>query len=633
MQRFQGLQRGALRVRRGIGVISGAAAALAVVGFGAAWSQTDFSDAAAASVFAAKCGSCHEPAIDRAPPREALAQRTPESVVTALTSGPMQNFASGLTPSMIRGLATWLTGKPFSTTARPAAGLQPADNRCAANPPIRAAATDWNGYGRTPASSRFQPNTGLNAKNVERLKVKWAFSLAGGRAGQPTIVGDRMFLTTFAGDVFSLDAKTGCVYWRKAIGSPMRASPLVVRRPGESPSGWVMYVGDFNRDFRALDAMTGAELWKTNLDAHPLSMLTGGPAILGDRIYVPISSSEEVTGDLASYSCCTFGGKLAALDAKSGRLVWKTAVLDPKPTRKNAAGTQLYGPAGAAIWSQPTIDAKRGQVYVTTGDSYTEVDAPTSDAVVAIGLADGKIRWVRQTLKADNFLIACGPRRGVNCPLGTLGPDVDYGSSPILFSLPTGKQVVIAGQKSGLVSGIDPDTGAALWQTQVGYGSLFGGIEWGMAADNRALYVAISDGAAPRDKARAGLYALDPATGKLIWESPAPRVPCGWGAAQCKPAQSAPATAIPGVVFSGGQDGWLRAYASDTGRTLWSFDSAGRTYPTVNGVAEQKGGAFDHTGFVVSGDRLFAISGYNGSTGAYAGNPLNVLLAFTIDGK
>src|SRR5204862_5528870 len=138
-------------------------------------------------------------------------------------------------------------------------------------------------------------------------------------------------------------------------------------------------------------------------------------------------------------------------------------------------------------------------------------------------------------LKADNFLIGCAPRRGVNCPLGTLGPDVDYGSSPILATLPGGKQIVMAGQKSGLVSGLDPDTGAKVWQTQVGYGSLFGGVEWGMAADNKALYVAISDGAAPRDKARAGLYALDRATGRLLRESLAPTVPCGWSHKPCSP--------------------------------------------------------------------------------------------------
>ena len=610
-----------------------AAALLLAAGLGGvALSQQARGDGA--SVFDARCKACHDPAKDRAPSREALAQRAPDNIVAALTTGVMKPFAEGLTPEQVRGLAVYITGKPLAFAAGASSVPQPPDVKCAANPPIRAAATDWNSYGRTAGSSRFQPNTTLSPGNVARLKVKWAFSLAGGRAGQPTVIGDRLFLVTFAGDAYSLDAASGCVHWKSAIGAPMRTSPLIAHRPGDSPSGWVMYVGELGGGFRALDAMTGATLWKTQLDTNRFAGITGAPVLGADRLYVPISSAEELAGDMADYGCCQFGGKVAALDPRTGAVIWKTAVLEPKPTRKNAAGTQLYGPAGAAIWSQPTLDPKRGQLYVTTGDSYTEVDAPTADAVLAIGLADGKIRWAMQTLAADNFLIGCGPRRrGANCPLGTIGPDVDYGSSPILFTLKGGRQVLMAGQKSGLVSGVDPDTGRQLWSQQVGFGSLFGGIEWGMAADGRALYVAISDGAAPRDKARAGVYALDPATGAFLWKAPAPSVACGWGKAQCKNAQSAPVTAIPGVVFSGGQDGWLRAYASDTGKALWEFDSAGQTYGAVNGVAAQKGGAFDHTGFVVSGGRLFAISGYNGSTGAYAGNPLNVLLAFTVDGK
>jgi polyvinyl alcohol dehydrogenase (cytochrome) len=587
---------------------------------------------------------CHDPAVDRAPNRAALQQRTPESVVQSLTSGSMSAMAAGLSPEMIRQVAVYVTGKPLAqatgaAAASLAASAQPADKMCATHPPIQAARTDWNGFGRDPAATRFQPNTTITPANVGRLKVKWAFSLAGGRAGQPTIIGDRLFLVTFAGDAYSLDAKTGCVHWRKALSGPARQSPIIERRPGASPSGWVMYVGDNTRDFHALDAMTGASLWKVNLDPHPLSMLTGSPVIHGDMIYVPVSSSEENMGNLASYSCCTFAGSVAAIDLKTGKQVWKTRLLEPKPTRKNASGTQMYGPAGAAVWSQPTIDAKRGQLYVATGDSYTEVDAPTSDAIVALDLKTGRIKWTNQVTKGDNFLIGCGAtRRGVNCPLGETGPDVDFGASPILQTLANGRQVVLSGQKSAVVYGMDPDTGRLLWQHKVGAGSALGGIEWGMASDGRAVYASNSDAAAPRQAAAGreagnpGLTAIDVATGKRLWQVPAPRVPCSWPSPRCNNAQSAPPTVVPGVVFSGGHDGWLRAYATGTGRTLWMFDSAAQTYRTTNGVPQQPGGSFDHTGFVVSGGMVYAISGYNGATGAY-GNPLNVLLAFSVDGK
>jgi len=625
----------------------GAMAALLTLGVGgtSAFYQNEHGDLpggvsnTGATLFDAKCSSCHDPAVDRAPDREALRQRSPEQVVQSLTRGTMVAMAGGLSPTMINQVAEYVTGKKLAVAGGPAqpplvAGIQPPDNMCTtAAPAIRTAATDWNGWGKAITGQRYQTNTTITPANVERLKVKWAFSIAGGRNGQPTIIGDWMFFGTFAGDIYALDAKTGCVRWRKPGVGPSRQSPVVLRRPGVSPSGWVVYVGDHARDFYALDAQSGREVWKTNLDNHPVSMLTGSPVAHGDVIYVPISSSEEATANQASYPCCSFGGKVAALDLNTGKLLWRTALIEAKPTRKNSAGTQMWGPSGSAVWSQPTIDAKRGQLYVATSDSYSEIENLTADAIVSIGLKDGKIRWVNQTTKNDNFLMGCGAtRRGVNCPLGEIGPDWDYGASPLLQTLPNGKQVVLAGQKSGMVFGMDPDSGKTLWETRVGRGSALGGVEWGMASDTRRLYVANSDASGPRDTAKPGVTAIDPATGKIVWQTPAPRVPCGWGGARCNNAQSAAISVVPGIVFGGGVDGWLRAYAADTGRTLWNFDSAGQTYRTVNGVPNQPGGSFEHSGPVISGGMLYTTSGYNGATGAF-GNPLNVLLAFSVDGK
>ena len=552
-----------------------------------------------------------------------------------LTKGSMTPMAAGLTPAMVNDIAEFVTGKKLAATGAAnqpplVSGLQPADNMCAAKAPAsKQAATDWNGWGKTATGARYQTATTITPKNVERLKVKWAFSMAGGRTGQPTVIGDWMFFGTFAGDFYALDAKTGCVRWHKRGVGPVRTSPVVEHRAGGSPSGWVVYFGDHLRNVWALDAMTGKEVWKLNIDNHPLAMLTGSPVIAGDVLYQPASSSEENMGAAPNYACCTFAGTVTAIDLKTHKVIWTTAMLDPKPSRKNTAGTQLYGPAGAGIWDQPVIDAGRGQLYITTGDSYTEAEETMSDAVVAIGLKDGKVRWHTQVTAKDAFLIGCP--RGMNCPQGTLGPDYDFGASPILASLPNGKQMVLAGQKSGLTYGIDPDTGKKVWESRVGAGSALGGVEWGMAYDGKRLYAAASDAAARQDP-KPGLSAVDPATGKILWNNPAPKVPCSWATRRCVNAQSAATTAIPGLVFQGGHDGWLRAYAADTGRTLWMIDSANHTYATVNGVPNQPGGSFDHSGPVVSGGMMFAISGYNGSTGAY-GNPLNVLLAFSVDGK
>ena len=604
------------------------------------------------AVFNARCKACHEPPVERAISREAMAQMAPEAIAFALTDGPMKPMAQGLAPEDVRALAVYLAGKPMSATGPRTGGLgarlgqgglrleppqgaaQPPGPACKSDPPIRPGPADWVGFGRDPAADRFQPHTAINAANVGRLKLKWSFAISGGRNGQPSVVGDRLFLTTGAGDAFSLDAATGCVHWQTSLGSGSRTSPMVVRVPGMGASGWVMFVGDFNRNELALDAKTGKILWKTEVQTHPMGVLTGGAAFHGGTVYVPLSSGEEITATTAAYSCCTFSGAVVAIDARTGKIKWRTAVL-PKaaPTRKNQAGAQLFGPAGAAIWSQPSVDVKRGRIYVATGDSYTEVAAPASDSVVAFDAGSGKIDWVDQVTKADNFLIACGRRfRSINCPLGEIGPDHDFGASPIIARLPGGRDILLAGQKSGAVYGMDPASGKLLWTTKVGAGSPLGGVEWGMAYDGRALYVAISDLAVPAGVGKPGLYALDPATGKVLWSAPAPKLPCGFKAPRCSNAHSAPPAAAPGLVFTGSHDGWLQAYGARDGRMIWSYDTGKGGFSTVNGVQNQPGGSIDATGPVIGDGGLFVISGYNGATGAF-GNPLNVLLAFTLDGK
>jgi len=607
---------------------------------GRAYGQaTGASGQAPAAIFDARCKACHEPPVERAISREEMALRGPESIVAALTEGPMKPMAQGLSDADIRALAVYLGGRPLSAAggqgrrfAPPIAAPQPPDPMCKANPPIRPGPSDWNGYGHDPSATRFQPVSAVTAANVGRLKLKWAFSISGGRYGQPALIGDHLFLTTGAGHAYSLDAKTGCVHWRAELGSGSRTAPVVARILGMGSTGWVLFVGDARQSEFALDAMSGKVLWKTAIQNHPRGVLTGGAAYRNGLVFVPLSSYEEGVATTASYSCCTFSGEVVALDARTGQVRWRTTML-PKaqPSRKNAAGTQLFGPAGAAIWSQPSIDPARGRIYVATGDSYTEVEAPRSDAVVALEAATGKIGWADQVTKDDNFLIACGRMKSVNCPLGETGPDHDFGATPIVARLPGGKDILLAGQKSGTVYGVDPADGKLVWTTKVGAGSALGGVEWGMAYDGRALFVAISDVAAfPTQKP--GLYALDPATGKILWSAPAPKLPCSFKSPRCSNAHSAPPAAAPGIVFTGSHDGWLQAYETGSGRMLWSYDTGKGGFTTVNGVAGQAGGSIDATGPVIGDGGLFVISGYTGATGAY-GNPLNVLLAFTPDGK
>lgn len=580
------------------------------------------------TVFRTGCASCHDPAVEPAPSHEQLASFAPDKVVAALTSGVMRPMAASLSEADMRAVATYLTGQqPVFSSAAPA---DPPP--CPVPATFSMGGSGWNGWSIDPRNWRFQPDPGLAASNVPRLKVKWAFSYVGGKYGQPTVVGGRLFLTSFGGALYSLDAKTGCMFWRFNESTPSRTTVSVGPAPGVAASGYAAYFGDSSANVYAVDAASGALLWKTRVDPHPRSVLTGALTLFKDRLYVPVSSWEEGVASVTHYSCCSFRGSVAALDTRTGGIVWKAFAIEqvPTPTRKNSAGTQMYGPAGAAVWSAPTVDAKRNRIYFATGNSYTDTIEGGSDAVIAVDLASGAIIWRRQLVQGDNDLSGCRLRtKLVNCPT-TLGHDYDFGASPILLTLATGKDLLLAGQKSGAVFGIEPDTGNVLWRTQVGLGGFLGGVEWGMASDGTRLYVANAD-VLTAENGRPGLFALDPTTGKDLWYQPSPRIGCHWPSGMaCFNAQSAAPSAIPGVIFAGTTDGHERAYASADGNVLWDFDTAGRTYRTINGVSDRTGGPIDVSSGTIADGMLFLISGYLGIAG---GGSENVLLAFSVDGR
>jgi polyvinyl alcohol dehydrogenase (cytochrome) len=599
------------------------------------------------TIFNTRCKSCHEPAVERAPTRMELAFRTPADIVTALTTGVMAPMGKGLSGPEIQAVALFLApGQQL--------GAAGADVPCATSNPIKASNSDWPTLGLDESSSRYQPNPGLKAGDVSRLKVKWAFSMAGG--GQPIVVGDWLFITNRGGKFYALDAKSGCVHWAIEDASS-RTTPMVIRS-SISPSGWATFIGVGKRVVRAFDAQSGKEIWHSeSLENHPASSITGTPVVSGDQVFVPLSSGEEVAAMQPNYSCCTFRGSLAALDLKTGQKQWQTSMITEPlgPTRKNANGVQMQGPAGAPVWASPTVDAKRGLVYVVTGDSYTDANTEGDDAIVALEMKSGKLRWRNQVTTHDNFIVGCsGPVKVANCPAPT-GPDFDFGATPILFKHGA-KQVLVAGQKSGIVYGVDPDNGRTLWKSVVGAGSPLGGVEWGIGADKNYIYVPNSDigeifdqiaqaAGAPasaeyKSPGKPGLSALDPFSGKIIWYTPAPIAACHYAGDRskdytkgaCVRAQSAAPAVMPGIVFSGTLDGWFRAYDAATGKIVWEFSTTAQTYNTVNGNPAQPGGGIDGMGPAIAGGMIYTMSGFNGAarTGS---NGINVLLAFSVDGK
>jgi polyvinyl alcohol dehydrogenase (cytochrome) len=478
-------------------------------------------------------------------------------------------------------------------------------------------------------NTRYQPAAmaRLTAGDVPRLKVKWAFGLPGVAASgsQVTVAGRRAFVGSRNGMVYALDTQTGCVAWSFQADAGVRSTPVLI--PGSRGSA-MLYFGDAHAQVYSLDATTGALTWKVKVENHPDAMITGGVAAHNGRLYVPVSSLEEGTAVIPTYECCTFRGSVVALDAATGRQVWKTfTISEPaRQTTRNKAGTQLWGPSGASIWSTPALDPDRNRLYVTTGDSYSNPPASSSDAVMALAMDTGRIVWTKQTLPGDAWNVACletGAGRQ-QCP-ESAGPDHDFGSSPVLAPFP-GRRLLLAGQKSGVLWALDPESGDIVWQRPVGSGGVLGGIEWGFAADASTAYVSLSGALEKKPGEAGGVVAVGIADGKQRWSAPPPADTCGTRGG-CSTAQPAAVTAIPGVIFSGSLDGHLRAYAADTGRVMWDFDT-GREFPTINGVPA-RGGSMNGPGATVAGGMVFVTSGYS----SIGFTPGNVLLAFSVDGK
>lgn len=534
--------------------------------------------------------------------------------MTALLRGKMTIQGSVLATSEIRAVALYVTGKNFSAVA-----VDPAAGRCVGNPrPFSPGAGDWNGWGVNSSNARYQSNPGFKAEDAPRLKLKWAFGFPDDTeaAGQPVLVGGRVFVGSNGGTVYSLDASTGCVYWSYDAGGIVRSAISIVRSP--KTSRWIAYFGDYHASAHAVDAETGQPLWKVKVDDHPAARITGSPTYYDGRLYVPVASSEELDGMSSQYACCTFRGSLTALDAETGKIIWKTYSIPdpPKPYKTNAAGVKLYGPAGAGIWNSPTIDEKRKRVYVGTGNSYTGVTIPTSDSILAFDLASGSLLWSSQVTPGDNWMTGCP--KSMNCPENP-GEDTDFGSSSVLRSLASGKQILIATQKSGMVYGLDlDDRGKILWKTRLGVGGAQGGIQWGAAMDNQTIYAAVSD--VNRENGTPGMYAVKIATGEKFWSTPAPE---GAG----NKAQLSAVSAMPGIAFSGSWGGQLRAYSTQTGEIVWDFDAM-RDFETVNHVPAH-GGSFNGGGPAIANGMVVTTCGY-GFVGGKAGN---VLLAFSVDGK
>ncbi|MFL6212620.1 MAG: PQQ-binding-like beta-propeller repeat protein [Blastocatellia bacterium] len=455
--------------------------------------------------------------------------------------------------------------------------------------------SEWPLYGRDLAGSHYNPaEKQITPATVERLKVKWIFETGGDVSSQPTVVGGVVYFGSWDGKQYAVDAKTGKKLWEFETGYPSRS--------GSSYADGMLYFGDAGGRLFAVDAKTGQKVWQIKVDPHPMTICTSAPIYYNGRVYIGVSSREEVVmmGN-PKYECCTFRGGVAAFDAKTGQPAWRfyTVKEEPKEQGKDKFGRRILGPSGVGVWSTVAIHPDEKRLYLTTGDDYTRPESNMSDAIIALDLDTGKMIWSYQATAGDAWNANCmGKVYDKDC-----GPDHDFGTIPMMFKGAGGKRLIGAGQKSGWFYAVDPKDGKPIWKTQVGPGGMLGGIEFGAATDGERVYAAISN-----HPKQGSVSALDGATGKILWQTLSPDNKPNFGPI------TVTGTGDNRLVFAGSSGNFIRAYDAKTGKILWEYDT---------------GGAVGGGPTVVDGV-LYIGSGYQSLR---IGKANNKLYAFSIDGQ
>ena len=584
------------------------------------------------AVYEQNCATCHgNPEVPRAHAFAVLRMMNAEALGFALTEGLMSAQGSTLSSEETSQLIGYLANENGAEAW--VASMMCAEDKRTVDLDQTLALTHFGGDVNNSRSVSAQ-SSGLQKSDMANLELAWSigFPQVTGLRASPVIIGTTIFYAVQSTKkVLAIDTQSGCVKWAYESPNPMRAS-LTYGVIGENNQAAILF-GDARGFVQAIDAKTGEGIWVKDAKASNNGGRISGAIVLHeDKIIVPISDSGVGAGANPNFECCIGHGAVTALDAASGEKLWEYhTVRDATYTGEvNSVGAKLRGPSGAPIWSTPTVDAKRGFVYVTTGENTSYPATDTSDAIIALDLETGEQKWLFQALPNDVWNMACGRRNGANCPSqgNSILKDYDFGGPAILVERDNEPSVLLAGQKSGDLWAINPDNGEVIWNQRIGDGSALGGNHWGIATDGVRVFHPINDPIpAPGSTPMPGMYSFFIGTGEPSWSFPL-SPDCDNGRAErvsgCEFRYGLSATplVVDGAIISAGLDGRVFIFDGDNGEVLFQFDSA-IEFDTVNGIAG-KGGSVDAHSIAAGAGMVFIGSGY----GSFGQTPGNVLLAF-----
>jgi polyvinyl alcohol dehydrogenase (cytochrome) len=505
-----------------------------------------------------------------------------------------------------------------STGHSPSEGQTSSAQAVGSDPQLDCGADEsWPMFGQNLCNTRSASNMGpLNKNTASKLAVKWKFQAAGDISATPAVVGGDVYVPDWGGMLNKINVGTGKADWSVSIGALIAGSdagpgpndtpaPIIARdTPVVTNDSVIFGVGStgFPKSLAivaAVDRTTGALKWQTQVEAHPSAVITSSPVLDRGKVYVGVASVEEYLAALplrnppVPYTCCSFRGSVVALDAGTGKILWKTYTIEDS-AYFNSDGKTPSGYSGVGVWSTPTVDRGRNSLFITTGNNYSQPQGagalPPGDhveSILSLDMGTGAIKWSQRMTPGDvwNYyiLFTQGPSGG--------GPDWDFGIGANLFQTSLNgvqRDILGAGQKSGIYWAVDPDSGNVLWNQQVGPGGHLGGIHWGTAVDGKHVYVGVNDeagspytigGTGPQagQQTSVGSWAaLNPSTGDIQWQVANPTMTAPVNLVSV----NGPVSAANGVMFGGSMDtkGTMFAFDGDTGAVLWSFASGATVY-------------------------------------------------------